>query len=87
LGSRSVCEDLRGRGATGTSSLILVDALVLRLGGRGEACFGAEVIGGVGALAGADDVSSERRFIIDMGLDERTGAGGGGAVAESWLGV
>ena len=53
----------------------------------GEACFGAEVIGGVGALAGADDVSSESRFIIDMGLDERTGAGGGGAVAESWLGV
>jgi len=67
--------------------LILLDALVLRLGCRGEACFGAEVIGGVGALGGAEDVSSESKFIIDMGFDERTGAGGGGAVADSWLGV
>jgi hypothetical protein len=88
LVSRSVCEDLRERGATGTSSLILVGALVLRLGCRGEACFGADVAGGgVGALGGAEDVSSESKFIIDMGLDERTGAGKGGAVADSWLGV
>ena len=42
---------------------------------------GADVVGGVGGLAGADEVSSDSRFIIDMGLDERTGAGGGGAVA------
>jgi hypothetical protein len=75
LGSRSVCEDLRDRGATDPSSFIFVEALDLRIGCRGEACFGAEVTGGVGALGGADDVSSESRFIIDMGLDERTGAG------------
>lgn len=86
--SRSVCEDLRERGATGTSSLILVEALILRLGCGGEACFGVEVTGGgVGALGGAEDVSSESKFIIDIGLDERTGAGRGGAVADSWLGV
>ena len=87
--SRSACEceDLRERGATGTSSLTLVEALDLRLGCRGGDCFGAEAIGGVGALGGADDVSSESKFIIDMGLDERTGAGRGGAVADSWLGV
>lgn len=51
---------------------------------------GAEVVGGVGGLAGADDVSSESKFIIDMGFDERTGGGGGGggsAVADSWLAV
>ena len=84
--SRSVCEceDLRERGATGTSSFTLVEALDLRLGCTGGDCFGAEVTGGVGALGGADDVSSESKFIIDMGLDERTGAGrGGGAAADS----
>ena len=86
--SRSVCEDLRERGATGTSSLILVEVLILRLGCGGEDGFGAEVTGGgVGALGGAEDVSSESKFIIDIGLDERTGAGRGGAVADSWLGV
>ena len=45
------------------------------------------MVGGVGGLAGADDVSSESKFIIDMGFDERTGGGGGGGsvVADSWL--
>lgn len=34
-------------------------------------------------------MSSESRFIIDMGFDERTGGGGAGAgaVVDSWLGV
>ena len=50
---------------------------------------GADVTGGVGGLAGADDVSSESKFIIDMGFDERTGGGGGGGrvVEGSWLAV
>jgi hypothetical protein len=92
LGSRSVCDDLRERGATiGASSLIFVEALDLRLAGWRGDCLGAEVIGGVGGLAGADEVSSESKFIIDMGFDERTGAGGGGGGGsveeDSWLAV
>ena len=88
MGSRSLCDDLRARGATaGASSLIFAEALDVRLAGWTGDCLGADVVGGVGGLAGADDVSSESKFIIDMGFDERTGGGGGGggAVADSWL--
>ena len=81
-----MCDDLRERGATVISSLIFVEALDLRLAGWRGDCLGAAAIGGLGCLAGADEVSSESKFIIDMGFEERTGAGGGGAVAAagSW---
>lgn len=84
-----MCDDLRERGATVISSLIFVEALDLRLAGWRGDCLGADVIGGLGCLAGADEVSSESKFIIDMGFEERTGAGGGGAVAAagSWATV
>lgn len=90
MDSRSVCDDLRERGATDGSSLTLTEALDLRLGCCKGDCLGADIAGGVGGLAGAEDVSSESRFIIDMGFEERTGAGGGGggaAAGVSWLGA